>query len=148
MKVFNKRKVGCSKKFAAKAAMYRRYARSMGAKLSFTREDLIELYEYESTGKGGKSAFASMRQRNGFAYGKWLRDIDVAQYIEDLQQGLIHPKELLEGMGIVHNKGFEIHFNWKAYKRNWIDPYLTSKEKEELCTHLQTHFTGHMPSSA
>ena len=35
---------------------------------------------------------------------------------------MINPKELLEGIGIVHNKGFEIHFNWYAYKKNWIDP--------------------------
>lgn len=130
MKIFNKRRVGCSKKFAAKAAMYRRYARRTGANLSFTREDLIELYEYESTGKGGKSAFESMRQRNGFALGKWLRDIDAAQYIEDLREGLICPAELLEGMGIVHNKGFEVHFNWKAYKSNWIDPVSENKQEE------------------
>ena len=117
MKIFNKRRVGCSKKFAAKAAMYRRLARRMGTKLTFTREDLIELYEYESTRKGGKSAFESIRQRNGFALGKWLRDIDVAQYIEDLRDGLICPAELPEGIGIVHNKGFEVHFNWNKYKQ-------------------------------
>lgn len=35
---------------------------------------------------------------------------------------MINPKELLEGVGIVHNKGFEIHFNWEAYKKNWIYP--------------------------
>lgn len=122
MKIFNKRRVGCSKKFAAKAAMYRRLARGMGSTLAFTHEDLIELYTYESTGKGSKSAFESMRQRNGFALGKWLRDIDTAQYIEDLRSGIISPRELLEGIGIVHNKGFEIHFNWEAYKKNWIDP--------------------------
>lgn len=118
---FNKRKVGCSKKFAAKAAMYRRYARGMGAKLSFTREDLIELYQYESTGKGGKSAFESMRQRNGFAFGKWLRDIDVAQYIEDLRAGLFHPDEFLtlEGLGFLHNKHLRVNFNEQAYKENW-----------------------------
>lgn len=130
MKIFNKRRVGCSKKFAAKAAMYRRLARRMGTKLAFTREDLIELYEYESTGKGGKSAFESMRQRNGFALGKWLRDIDVAQYIEDLRQGLIHPMELLEGVGVVHNKGLEIHFNWHEYKQNYIDPMSGNNGKE------------------
>ena len=122
MKVSNRRRVGCSKKFAAKAAMYRRLARGMGSTLTFTREDLLELYMYESTGKGGKSAFESMRQRNGFALDKWLRDIDTAQYIEDLRSGMINPKELLEGVGIVHNKGFEIHFNWQEYKKNWIDP--------------------------
>ena len=122
MKVFKKKSVGCSKKFAAKAAMYRRLAKGMGSTLTFTREDLIELYMYESTGKGGKSAFESMRQRNGFALGKWLRDIDTAQYIEDLRNGMINPKELLEGVGIVHNKGFEIHFNWEEDKKNWIDP--------------------------
>lgn len=53
MKVFRKKSVGCSKKFAAKAAMYRRLAKGMGAsRLSFTKDDLIELYQYESTGKG------------------------------------------------------------------------------------------------
>lgn len=92
MKVFNKRKVGCSRKFAAKAAMYRRLAIGMGSTLAFTHEDLIELYTYESTGKGGKSVFEFMRQRNGFALGKWLRDIDTAQYIEDLRNGMINPK--------------------------------------------------------
>ncbi len=102
--------------------MYRRLARGMGSTLAFTHEDLIELYTYESTGKGGKSVFESMRQRNGFALGKLLRDIDIAQYIEDLRNGMINPKELLEGIAIVHNKGFEIHFNWHAYKKNWIDP--------------------------
>lgn len=122
MKVFNKRKVGCSKKFAAKAAMYRRLARNMGGNFEFSHEDLLELYRYESTGQGGKSAFETMRQRNGFALGKWLRDIDTAQYIEDLRSGMIAPNELLEGVGIVHNKGFEVHFNWQAYKKNWIDP--------------------------
>ena len=120
MKVFNKRKVGCTKKFAAKAAMYRRLAKGMGGRFEFSHEDLLELYHYESTGEGGKSAFETVRQRNGFAFGKWLRDIDATQYKEDLNNGLINPKELLEGMGIVHNKGFEIHFNWQAYKRNWI----------------------------
>lgn len=74
-------------------------------------KDLIELYTYENTGKGGKSVFESMRQRNGFALGKLLRDIDTAQYIEDLRNGMINPKELLEGIAIVHNKDFEIHFN-------------------------------------
>lgn len=121
MKVFNKRKVGCSKKFAAKAAMYRRLAKGMGGNFEFSHEDLLELYRYESTGAGGKSAFETMRQRNGFAFDKWLRDIDVAQYKEDLNNGLFNPKELLEGMGIVHNKGLEVHFNWQAYKQNWID---------------------------
>lgn len=100
MKVFNKRKVGCSKKFAAKAAMYRRLAKGMGGNFEFSHEDLLELYRYESTGAGGKSAFETMRQRNGFAFGKWLRDIDVAQYKEDLNNGLFNPKELLEGMGL------------------------------------------------
>lgn len=121
MKVFNKRKVGCSKKFAAKAAMYRRLAKGMGGNFESSHEDLLELYRHESTGAGGKSAFETMRQRNGFAFGKWLRDIDVAQYKEDLNNGLFNPKELLEGMGIVHNKGLEVHFNWQAYKQNWID---------------------------
>ena len=65
--------------------MYRRLARGMGSTLTFTREDLIELYTYESAGKGSKSVFESMRQRNGFALGRWLRDIDTTQYIEDLR---------------------------------------------------------------
>lgn len=140
MKVFRKKSIGCSKKFAAKAAMYRRLAKGMDAsRLSFTKEDLIELYQYESTGKGGKSAFETMRQRNGFAFGKWLRDIDTAQYIEDLRTGMINPKELLEGVGIVHNKGFEVHFNYQAYKKNWIDPYLKDllKDLRSVCVQIE-----------
>lgn len=44
MKVFNAKAIGVTKKFAAKAAMYRRAARKMGdKKLSYTKEDLVEL---------------------------------------------------------------------------------------------------------
>lgn len=117
MKVFRKKSIGCSKKFAAKAAMYRRLAKGMG----------------------GKSTFETMRQRNGFAFGKWLRDIDIAQYIEDLRTGMINPKELLEGVSIVYNKGFEMHFNYQAYKKNWIDLYLKDllKDLRPVCVQIE-----------
>ena len=71
-----------SKAFAIKACLYRRLARKYNAdKWTFTLADLQELYQYESTGKRTRS-FDEMKKTNGFALGKWLRDIDVANYRE------------------------------------------------------------------
>lgn len=76
-----------SKAFAIKACLYRRLARSYNAdKWTFTLADLQELYQYESTGKRTRS-FDEMKKTNGFALGKWLRDIDVANYREAYLNG-------------------------------------------------------------
>lgn len=127
MKIFSAKRVGVSKRFAAKAAMYRRLAKAMSRskKFSYTHDDLIELYNYESRGITNGTSFETMRQRNGFAFGKWLRDIDVAQYKEDLMSGLINPIELLGGVGAVHNRELERYFNWRA----WRDGFNVSKKE-------------------
>ena len=79
MKIFYASKVMVTKKFAAKAALYRRLAKSMGSPThTFSHDDLIEIFKYESNGIGPN--FSEMKLRNGFALGKWIRDINVAQY--------------------------------------------------------------------
>ena len=94
-----------SKAFAIKACLYRRLARSYNAsKWTFTLADLQELYQYESTGKRTRS-FDEMKKTNGFALGKWLRDIDVANYREAYLNGEFAKIEFLStDIERLHNK--------------------------------------------
>lgn len=94
-----------SKAFAVKACLYRRLARSYNAdKWTFTLGDLQELYQYESTGKRTRS-FDEMKKTNGFALGKWLRDIDVANYREAYLNGEFAKIEFLStDIERLHNK--------------------------------------------
>ena len=94
-----------SKAFAIKACLYRRLARSYNAdKWTFTLDDLQELYQYESTGKRTRS-FDEMKKTNGFALGKWLRDIDVANYREAYLNGEFAKIEFLStDIERLHNK--------------------------------------------
>ena len=81
MKLFRKRQVGVTKHYALKAALYRRLAKKMGGTHSFTKSDLLEVFIYESTGVGSRT-MPAMSKSNGFAYGKWLRDIDCSTMVE------------------------------------------------------------------
>nr|DAN37174.1 MAG TPA: hypothetical protein [Caudoviricetes sp.] len=94
-----------SKAFAIKACLYRRLARKYNAdKWTFTLGDLQELYQYESTGKRTRS-FDEMKKTNGFALGKWLRDIDVANYREAYLNGEFAKIEFLStDIERLHNK--------------------------------------------
>jgi len=94
-----------SKAFAIKACLYRRLARKYNAdKWTFTLADLQELYQYESTGKRTRS-FDEMKKTNGFALGKWLRDIDVANYREAYLNGEFAKIEFLStDIERLHNK--------------------------------------------
>lgn len=94
-----------SKAFAIKACLYRRLARKYNAdKWTFTLDDLQELYQYESTGKRTRS-FDEMKKTNGFALGKWLRDIDVANYREAYLNGEFAKIEFLStDIERLHNK--------------------------------------------
>ena len=94
-----------SKAFAIKACLYRRLARSYNAdKWTFTLADLQELYQYESTGKRTRS-FDEMKKTNGFALGKWLRDIVVANYREAYLNGEFAKIEFLStDIERLHNK--------------------------------------------
>lgn len=134
MKVFNAKAIGVTKKFAAKAAMYRRAARKMGdKKLSYTKEDLVELYAFESRGEGTRDFYA-MRQTNGFALGKWLRDIDIAQIREDMQNGLFLPIEFLglEGLGFIHNKEVANFTNPRRFIENWRKDYNPDRTEIDI----------------
>jgi hypothetical protein len=71
MKVF--RIKGVSKRYAARCALYRRLARGMGRHGDFSEAAMLEMRAWESAGRGGVD-----KQSNGFAFGKWVRDVTVA----------------------------------------------------------------------
>jgi hypothetical protein len=56
----------------------------------FTKKELTELYLYESKGIGKVDKLT-----NGFAYGKWARDLDVSMIIEDVVNGYACKYEFL-----------------------------------------------------
>lgn len=103
MNIFRHRKV--TKKYAAKAAMYRRLAMKMSPGThSFDVGALVEMFEYESIGNNAL-LFSQLKQRNGYALGKWLRDLDVSQMQEDITNGDFCKAEFLStALERLHNK--------------------------------------------
>ena len=89
MKVF--RLKGISKKYAMRAAYYRRVARSHMSGLDFSEEALRALHAKESRGVGSVD-----KAVNGYAYGKWLIDLSVAMWVEDIQSGNACKAEFLK----------------------------------------------------
>ena len=102
---FNKKKLGVTKAFALKASLYRRLARKSGfSSTAFTKDDLLELFQQETYGIGERT-FDQMKKTNGFAYGKWLRDIDTAGYIEGIMSGDFAKIEFLgTALERIHNQ--------------------------------------------
>ena len=112
-----RKKTKCSRKYLAKAALYRRiitndnipepnYVKTSDA---FSLEKLLELYEFESRGtiNGERGAKLSrlIHQNNGYAYGKHLYDIFTSQMVLDIKDGLFYKCEFLEtDLQILHNK--------------------------------------------
>ena len=92
---------GISKKYALRAAHYRRVARSQAvAGLAFDEDALRELYDWESRGVGSVD-----KSKNGFAYGKWCVDLSVSMWIEDILKGDFCKAEFLETrIQKLHNK--------------------------------------------
>jgi hypothetical protein len=83
---------GISKKYALRAAHYRRTAKSQRvAGLDFSEAALRELFDWESRGIGGVD-----KGRNGYAYGKWCVDLSVAMWVEDILKGDFCKAEFLE----------------------------------------------------
>jgi hypothetical protein len=75
-----------TKRYAVKAVLYRRLGRNAGCSLDYSLEALREMFEFESL--GGKGVlFSELRARNGYAFGKWLRDIDISQMCDDIKAG-------------------------------------------------------------
>lgn len=83
---------GISKRYALRAAHYRRTAKSQRVSgLDFDEAALRELYEWESRGIGNVD-----KKKNGYAYGKWCVDLSVAMWIEDLLKGDVIKQEFLQ----------------------------------------------------
>lgn len=99
MKLF--RLKGISKRYALSAAKYRRCARRNIDGLDFSEYALRQLHEYESTGNGIKPE----KSKNGYAYGKWLVDLSVSMWIEDIQAGNFCKAEFLStAIDRIHNR--------------------------------------------
>jgi len=79
MKLFKLK--GITKKYALRAAHYRRVARKHIPGLDFSENALRALFIYESTGKG------NVDKNNGYSYGKFLVDLSVSMWIEDIKAG-------------------------------------------------------------
>lgn len=101
MKLINK-KLKISRKYLFKAALYRRMAMQTGGldKQSelFNEDKLIELYQFESTGRTDDGNVTSLKQilkTNGYAYGKFLRDCFVSDMVKDVRSGLFLKIEFL-----------------------------------------------------
>jgi len=92
---------GISKKYAMRAAHYRRTAKGQGVSgLDFSEAALRELFDWESRGVGGVD-----KGKNGYAYGKWCVDLSVAMWVEDLLKGDVCKAEFLKTrIQKLHNK--------------------------------------------
>jgi len=92
---------GISKKYALRAAHYRRTAKSQRvAGLDFSEAALRELFDWESRGIGGVD-----KGKNGYAYGKWCVDLSVAMWVEDILKGDFCKAEFLQTrIQKLHNK--------------------------------------------
>jgi len=119
MKLFRHKVI--TKKYALKAAMYRRLARKQGMDLDFSEESLFEMFDFESIGAQGRS-FDELKYHNGYAYGKWLRDLDVSQMVQDVRTGDFCKAEFLKtGLDRLHNvSALECVLvpTWFPFKRN------------------------------
>lgn len=98
------------RKYLLKAALFRRlgtlYLNCDKSDERFNREHLMELYIYESTGKSDKP-YDDMKKTNGYAIGKWLRDIDVANIKHGIECGDFAKCEFLNSpLERLHNAGF------------------------------------------
>lgn len=76
--------------------VYLYFARDYLDHLTFTDDMLVELYTYESTGKG------SLSESNGYAMGKRNIDIAVAAWTDDLNNGMLFLHELYEDENLPH----------------------------------------------
>ena len=143
MKLINK-KLKISKKYLLKAALYRRMAMQTGGldKKSelFNEDKLIELYQFESTGKTDNN-ITSLKQilkSNGYAYGKFLRDCFVSDMVKDVKSGLflkieflstplerLHNQDVLDKVFIDPN---QVEVNWQHHHKHEILQYLESNQ--------------------
>ena len=70
---------GISRKYLRMAAMYRRFA-NRDRHYDWSLQSLIECYNHETHGQ-------PIKKSNGYAFGKWCKDLSVVQWIEDIRKG-------------------------------------------------------------
>lgn len=149
MKLIN-RKLKISKKYLLKAALYRRMAMQTGGldKKSdlFNEAKLIELYQFESTGRtddGNVTSLSQILKTNGYAYGKFLRDCFVSDMVKDVRSGLflkfeflstplerLHNQDILDKVFVDPNK---VKINWYyAYKDEIIQRFELNQLKFQI----------------
>lgn len=139
------RKLKISKKYLKKAALYRRMAMQTGGldKQSelFNEDKLIELYQFESTGRtddGNVTSLSQILKTNGYAYGKFLRDCFVSDMVKDVKSGLflkieflstplerLHNQDILDKVIVNPNK---VEVNWQRHHKHEILQYLESNQ--------------------
>lgn len=89
-----------SKKYALKAARYRRVAKTHNKNLDFCYEALLAQFNYESKGIGRVD-----KHTNGYTYGKWLVDLSVSMMFEDINRGDFCKYDFLRtSIDRIHNK--------------------------------------------
>lgn len=139
MKLINK-KLKISKKYLLKAALYRRMAVATGGldKKSelFNEDKLIELYQFESTGRtdNNVTSLKQILKSNGYAYGKFLRDCFVSDMVKDVKSGLFLKIEFLSTpLERLHNQDVldkvfidpdRVEVNWQSHHKHEILQYL------------------------
>lgn len=99
----------------------------------FNEDKLIELYQFESTGRTDDVDVASLKQilkTNGYAYGKFLRDCFVSDMVKDVKSGLflkieflstplkrLHNQDILDKVFVDPN---QVEANWQRHNKNSI----------------------------
>jgi hypothetical protein len=76
-----------SRKYVRLASVYRRFA-ERSPHFDFSLHSLIECFNHESRG-------TPVSSHNGYKHGKWMKDITVAQWIEDIGRGDMCKAEFL-----------------------------------------------------
>jgi len=94
---------GVSPRFKELCKIYKIFAKDWAHLVTFTDEDIVELYNGESYG-------TPVSPTNGFLLGKKWSDVFIAMWREDIQLGLLRIWELED-----------------TYPRWWLDKMLNNK---------------------
>ena len=74
-----------SREYRAMACMYRRFARAAYSDCDFSKQALMDAYEFESRGRGRLAGGVFENTNNGYPIGKKLVNISVAMWKEDIE---------------------------------------------------------------
>ena len=104
----------------------------------FNEDKLIELYQFESTGRTDDGNVTSLKQilkTNGYAYGKFLRDCFVSDMVKDVRSGLFLKIEFLSTpLERLHNQDI---LDKVFVEPNQVEVNLQHHHKHEILQHLE-----------